>query len=238
MFASNTLSKIAQFTLFSHKGSPNPWKVALALKELNLSYDSVFYDFGKNEQKSVEHLAYNPNGRVPTLVDHKNKEIAIWESDAILAYLTDKYDTERKISLSHDHPNYHHLLQYLFFQSSGQGVIWGQASWFNFYHPEPVTSAITRYRNETKRVLGVLETILQDKEYLVANKCTIADLSFVTWNSLLPAVFGPGRHKFKEDLPQIDFEKEFPKTYAWHQRLIQRPAVAAALDEREQLLKQ
>ncbi|EPY50433.1 glutathione S-transferase Gst2 [Schizosaccharomyces cryophilus OY26] len=230
MYSSNILRKIAQFTLFSHKGSPNPWKVALTLKELNLSYEPVYYDFGKKEQKCKEHLAYNPNGRVPTLVDHKNNDIAIWESDAILAYLTDRYDKERKISLPHDHPEYHHLLQYLFFQSSGQGVIWGQASWFNFYHPEPVTSAITRYRNETKRVL--------DRDYLVANKCTIADLSFVTWNDLLPAIFGPGKNEFKEELPQLDFEKEFPKTHEWHKRLIERPAVSTALREREELLKQ
>ncbi|EPY49544.1 glutathione S-transferase Gst2 [Schizosaccharomyces cryophilus OY26] len=229
---------MAQFTLFSHKGGPNPWKVVIALKELNLSYEPVFFDFEKNEQKNEQHLFYNPNGRVPTLIDHQNNDYAIWESDAILAYLADRYDKERKISLPHDHPEYHHLLQYLFFQSSGQGVIWGQAGWFNLFHPEPVASAVIRYRNETKRVLGVLERILQNKDYLVADKYTIADVAFINWNSMLPSLFGKGRHEFKEDLPQLDFEKEFPKTYAWHKRLTERPAVAATIAERQQALQQ
>ncbi|WBW71123.1 glutathione S-transferase Gst1 [Schizosaccharomyces osmophilus] len=230
---------MAHFTLFSHKSAPNPWRPVLALKELNLPYETIYHDFEKNEQKNERHLAYNPNGRLPTLIDHHNNDYTIWESDAILAYLTDRYDKERKISLPHDHPDYHHLLQYLFFQSSGQGVIWGQASWFKSYHPEPVASAITRYRNEVKRVLGVLETILQDKEYLVADKCTIADLSFVNWNARLSYLFSPGKHDIKEELlPQLDFEKEFPKTYAWHQRLVERPAVAATLKEREEASKQ
>ncbi|EPY51039.1 glutathione S-transferase Gst2 [Schizosaccharomyces cryophilus OY26] len=201
------------FMLFSHKGGPNPWK---------------------NEQ----HLFYNPNGRVPTLIDHQNNDYAIWESDAILVYLADRYDKERNISLPHDNPEYHHLIQYLFFQSSGQGVIWGQAGWFNFFHQEPVASAVTRYRNEIKRVLCVLESILQDKDYLVAGKFTIADLSFVAWNDLLTAIFGPGRHEFKEELPQLDFEKEFPKTHAWHKRLIERPAVVETIAERKQALQQ
>ncbi|EPY49156.1 glutathione S-transferase Gst2 [Schizosaccharomyces cryophilus OY26] len=169
----------------------------------------ILYDVGKNEQKSEEHLDYNPNGRVPTLIDHQNNGYAIWESAAILAYLTDK-----------------------------QGAIWGQAGWLNFFHPEPVASAVTRYRNETKRVLGVLERILQNKDYLVTDKYTIADMSFINWNDLLPPLFGKGRHEFKEDLPQLDFEKEFSKTYAWHQSLTERPAVAAILKEWEQSRQQ
>lgn len=222
---------MAHFTLHSHAGGPNPWKVVLALKELNLSYEQIFYDFQKGEQKCKEHLALNPNGRVPTLVDHKNNDYTIWESDAILIYLADKYDTDRKISLSFDDPEYYKLIQYLFFQASGQGVIWGQAGWFNFYHQEPVVSAVTRYRNEIKRVLGVLEDILKDRDYLVANKYTIADLSFIPWNYNLGGLFREGKFSFKEEVPQLDFEKEFPKAYAWNQRLLARPAVKATFEE-------
>ena len=70
-------------------------------------------------------------------------------------------------------------LQWLFFQSSGQGPYYGQAAWFTFYHPEKVPSAVERYQNEIKRVLGVLDGVLAKSEWLVAGKTTIADLSFV-----------------------------------------------------------
>lgn len=48
-------------------------------------------------------------------------------------------------------------------------------------HSEPVQSAKDRYVNEIKRVTKVLDTILEGKQYLVGDKVTYADLSFVTW---------------------------------------------------------
>ena len=53
-------------------------KVVFVLEELGLTYKSIYLDFGKNEQKSPEHVKYNPNGRIPTIVDHKNNDFALW----------------------------------------------------------------------------------------------------------------------------------------------------------------
>ena len=117
-------------------------KVIIALEELGLDYKPVFLDFSKNEQKGAEHTAHNPNGRIPTLVDHKNGDLTVWcvtalltltcvrglilfrcyrrESDAILTYLVEKYDPEHKISFV-QHEEKIQQLQWLFFQASGQG---------------------------------------------------------------------------------------------------------------------
>ena len=100
------------------------------------------------------------------------------ESDAILVYLVDKYDPEHKISAVSEEDKYHQL-QWLFFQASGQGPYYGQLAWFLNYHPEKVPSAIERYKNEVKRVLDVLNSVLEKHEWLVGDKCTIADLSFI-----------------------------------------------------------
>ncbi len=72
------------------------------------------------------------------------------------------------------------LLQWLFFQASGQGPYYGQAAWFTFFHPEKIPSAQERYKKETLRVLGVLEGVLSKQEWLVGGKPTIGDLSFIT----------------------------------------------------------
>lgn len=56
---------------------------------------------------------------------------------------------------------------------------YGQLGWFTDYHPEKVPSAIERYTNETLRILGVLDSVLSKRKWLVADKLTIADLSFV-----------------------------------------------------------
>ena len=53
-------------------------KVAFVLEELGLTYETRYLDFGKNEQKSADHTQYNPNGRIPTLIDHKNNDFVIW----------------------------------------------------------------------------------------------------------------------------------------------------------------
>ena len=50
----------------------------MVLEELGLSYQTIYLDFSKDEHHSPEYLKYNPNGRIPTLIDHKNGDFAIW----------------------------------------------------------------------------------------------------------------------------------------------------------------
>ena len=150
------------------------------LEELGLTYESIYLDFAKLEQKSPEHTKLNPNGRIPTLIDHHNGDFAIWESNAIILYLVDKYDTEKRFTVT-DENEKHLINQWLFFQASGQGPYYGQAAWFSFFHSEKIPSAVDRYKKEIVRVLSVLESVLSKQEWLVGGKCTIADLSFITY---------------------------------------------------------
>ncbi|TFK90921.1 glutathione S-transferase C-terminal-like protein [Polyporus arcularius HHB13444] len=219
-----------QFTLYTHKSGPNGWKVAFVLEELGLSYHSIYIDFIKQEHRAPEHTQYNPNGRIPTLIDHHNGDFVIWESNAILLYLVDKYDKEHKISVA-DEKDRHGLFQWLFFQASGQGPYYGQVFWFKNAHPEPVPSAVERYQNEILRVFGVLDGVLakQPSGWLVGGKLTIADLSFVMWDlaAMTTAL---------KDRPDVDVEKTYPAFYAWHQRLLKYESVAKLLVVRASLM--
>lgn len=95
-------------------------KVAIVLNELGLSYHTIYLDLRTREQKSSEHVQYNPNGRIPTLIDHYNDDYTIWESNAIILYLIEKYDKERRMTVEEEKEKYQ-LLQWMFFQASGQG---------------------------------------------------------------------------------------------------------------------
>lgn len=182
--------------------------------------------FDKNEQKGPDFLKINPNGRIPALVDHSDNT-TVWESKAILLYLVEKYDTSHSISVT-DAAEKIETLTYLFFQASGQGPYFGQAAHFKMFAPEKVPYAIKRYEDETKRVLSVLEDILATKPsgWLVGDKVTIADLSFITWNNFGLAALVP---------EGTDTKALFPKVSAWHEKLLALPYVAEALAEKAAL---
>ncbi|KAI0730369.1 glutathione S-transferase [Fomitopsis betulina] len=212
-----------QFTLYTHKGGPNGWKVAFVLTELGLTYESVYLDFNKLEQKEPEYTKHNPNGRIPTLIDHKNNDFTVWESNAIIVYLVEKYDTAHRISAATPEDKIKQL-QWLFFQASGQGPYFGQAIWFKVYHHEKVPSAIERYQKETVRVIGVLDGVLQKQGWLVGGKPTVADYSFVSWNNA--ALAG-----VLIDYP-VNVEKDYPAFHKWHTTLTALPAIKKVLDEK------
>ncbi|OJT02810.1 Glutathione S-transferase 1 [Trametes pubescens] len=216
------MSSGKQFTLHGDVIGPNPLKVAVALEELGLQYDVAKVNIWAGEQKKPEYLKINPNGRVPALVDHSNGDFTIWESDAILLYLVEKYDKEHKLSVADVNEKFK-LIQWLFFQSSGQGPYFGQAVWFMKYHQEKIPSAVERYQKEILRVFGVLESVLSKQEWLVGGKVTVADISFITWTDIAIGFVLQG-------VEGGNVEKEFPAVYKWHQKLVARPVVRKFLD--------
>ncbi|MCJ1357952.1 MAG: glutathione S- transferase, nitrogen catabolite repression regulator [Icmadophila ericetorum] len=205
-------------------GGPNPHKVVLIFLELSLPYKEEIIQ-GKDLHTPI-YEKINPNGRVPAIYD-PNTDVTLWESGAIVEYLIDTYDKEAKLTYTTS-PEKFLLKQWLMFQMSGQGPYFGQAAWFTFYHHEKLPSAVTRYRNEVLRVCAVREAALEGKEYLVGDKCTYADLSFVIWDASL-SMFFAGDPETGEG--KVDFEKDYPNFWAWHQRLCQRESVKQCLEE-------
>ena len=72
------------------------------------------------------------------------------------------------------------VMQWLMFQMGGVGPMQGQANVFFRYFDEKIPAAISRYQNETKRLYTVLDTRLQDHEYL-AGDYSIADIANWSW---------------------------------------------------------
>ncbi|QNP97494.1 Protein URE2 [Yarrowia lipolytica] len=247
------LDKIAQYklnypddgiTLFSHRSAPNGFKIAVVLSELGLKYRTVFLDFKKNEQRSPAYISVNPNARVPSIIDHDNEHVSVWESGAILIYLCQKAGPDCPL-WSEDVIEQSQINSWLFFQTSGHAPMVGQALHFRYFHPELIPSAIERYTNEVRRIYGVVEMRLAEKReqlilemddesfalgtsalseskyfdepvWLVGNRMTIADLAFVTWNNVVDRI-------------GIDLKGELPEVYKWTRFMMGRPAVIRAL---------
>lgn len=73
-----------------------------------------------------------------------------------------------------------------------------------------------RYTGETERLVGILDSHLKDKEYLVGNKYSIADIASFGWVNIL-------------SFSGVDLDS-FPNLKAWWQRILARPAVQKGLE--------
>jgi len=71
-------------------GTPNGYKISIALEELGLPYELHNLNLLANEQKQASFLKINPNGRIPAIVDRDADNLTIFESGAILIYLAEK----------------------------------------------------------------------------------------------------------------------------------------------------
>jgi glutathione S-transferase len=198
--------------------TPNGQKISIALEELGIPYKVTSISLQDNKQKEPSFLNINPNGRIPAIVDQKKSSgFPVFESGAILLYLTDHYDPTHRLSYApEDWEHRSELLQWLFFQNAGIGPMQGQANHFFRYAREKIPYAIERYQTETKRLYGVLEERLMGQgDWLVGNKYTIADIScfaWVRWAAWAGVELG-----------------EFPKVREWAERIEERKAVKRGL---------
>ncbi|TLD36855.1 glutathione S-transferase [Venturia nashicola] len=172
-------------------------------------------DITKNTQKEPWFLAINPNGRIPALTDTftDGSQINLFESGSIQQYLVARYDPEYKISFPPGSRESFEINNWLFFLNAGVGPMQGQANHFTRYAPEIIQYGVDRYQNETRRLYGVLDAHLKEgnKEYLVGNKCTIADIAHWGW---IAAAGWAG----------VNIE-DFPALKAWEDRMAARPGV-------------
>jgi GST-like protein len=156
--------------------TPNGHKVSIALEELGLDYRVRPISFERKEQQEPWYLELNPNGRIPTLIDHDTDGFVVFESGAILVYLAEK--TGRLMPA--DTKGRSLVMQWLMFQMGGIGPMMGQANVFYRYAPEKIPYAIDRYQRESRRLLEVLDTRLAKSEYL-AGDYSIADIATWPW---------------------------------------------------------
>jgi glutathione S-transferase len=187
-------------------GTPNGWKISVCLEEMGLPYTVRHVKLSEGEQKEDWYLKLNPNGRIPTIVDHDLDDFAVFESGAILVYLAEKTGK----LMPADVKGRSLVMQWLMFQMGGIGPMMGQANVFYRYAPEKIPYAIGRYQRESRRLLEVLDTRLKDNEYL-AGGYSIADIANWCW--------ARGYKWGGIDIDGLDHLKD------WLDRIAARPAV-------------
>lgn len=188
--------------------TPNGKKIPIALEELELPYTPRFVDITQGEQFKPEFLAISPNNKIPAIVDHDVPGgLKVFESGAILFYLAEK--TGRLMPA--DAAGRAEVMQWLMFQMSGFGPMFGQLNYFARMAPQRVPAAIERFQNECKRLIGVLDRHLSTHDY-VAREYSIADIALYPWAAAARQM-GP------------EFFSSASGILQWLERMGQRPAV-------------
>lgn len=190
--------------------TPNGWKASVTLEELDLPYTVNPVDLSSGAQKEPAFLQINPNGRIPAIVDHDNDDFTIMESGAIMIYLAEKAGK----LMPTDTKGRSEVIQWLMFQMAGIGPMQGQAFTFMNFFPEHLPTVIERYKTETARLYGVLNSQLKHNEFL-AGEFSIADIANWCW------VRGHDKVEIAID--------EFPDLQRWITQIDTRPASAKGI---------
>lgn len=202
--------------------TPNGVKVSIALEELGLPYEPHAINIGQNETWGPEFLSLNPNGKIPAIIDPNGpggQPLGLWESGAILLYLAEKTGK----LLPEDPARRYETIQWVFFQMAALGPMFGQLGFFHKFAGKDYEDKRPRdrYVTESKRLLGVLETRLDGRDWIMGSDYTIADIAMLGWVRNLVDFYGAG------ELVEYDSLKNVP---AWLERGLARPAVQRGLD--------
>ena len=201
--------------------TPNGVKVSIMLEEIGLPYEPHLIDFDKDDQNTPEFLSLNPNGKIPAIIDPHGPSgapLALFESGAILLYLADK----SAMLVPADAAHRYETIQWVFFQMASIGPMFGQVGYFHKFAGREIADKrpLERYRDESKRLLRVLEARLAGRQWIMGDDYTIADISMLGWVRNLIGFYGA------RDLVDFDALEHVP---AWLERGLARPAVQRGL---------
>ncbi|MCO4316593.1 glutathione S-transferase N-terminal domain-containing protein [Phyllobacterium sp. 21LDTY02-6] len=202
--------------------TPNGVKVSIALEEIGLPYEAHAINIGKDETWTPPFLSLNPNGKIPAIIDPDGpdgKPLALFESGAILLYLAEKTGKLLPASASRRYET----IQWVFFQMAGIGPIFGQVGFFHKFAGREIEDKrpLERYSKESKRLLGVLESRLAGRQWIMDDEYTIADISMLGWVRNLVGFYGAGELVDYAGLTHVP---------AWLERGLARPAVQRGLE--------
>src|SRR5262249_41668310 len=148
--------------------TPNGVKVSIMLEEIGLPYEPHRIDIGANETWTPEFLSLNPNGKIPAIIDPDGpggKPLGLFESGAILVYLAEK--TGKLIPA--EAAGRYETMQWVMFQMAAVGPIFGQVGFFHKFAGKDYEDKrpLKRYADESKRLLGVIETRLDGRDWIM-----------------------------------------------------------------------
>ncbi|QDZ40241.1 glutathione S-transferase family protein [Euhalothece natronophila Z-M001] len=133
------------------------------LEELQVPYEFITLDMENGEHRKPEFLAINPMGKVPAIEDNG---FYLWESGAILSYLSDQYAKEQSTPQKRAEIN-----QWILFANATLG---------------PGIFIESSRETEKSKLFPPLNDHLSKHDYLVDNQFTAADVAVGAYLAYMP----------------------------------------------------
>jgi len=196
--------------------TPNGKKVGIALEVMEVPYEGHFINIMEGDQRDPEFIKINPNSKIPAIIDPNGpggEPVSMMESGAILLYLANK--TGKLIPA--DERGKLEVTEWLMMQVGSIGPMFGQFGHFHKFARGKTADdyARERYTNEARRLLGVLDSRLNGRDFLVGGDMTIADVATFPWVMSFD---------FYEGKDAVDYESH-KHVVSWVERCLAQPRV-------------
>jgi len=183
------------------------------LRELQVPFELVEMPFDLKIMRSADYLSVHPLGRVPCLVDG---DFRLFESGAIAEYLCERYPEAGLGRPAGDSERYE-WLQWIHYSETMAVHAASLVQQRYFLAPQDRSAVIAKLEGRRlEKAVGVLETLLSDRDYLLRSSFTAADIGV-----------GYSLHLASRLIALA----QFPGASRYLERLRARPAFKASLPE-------
>ena len=201
------LSSDQMLTLHGHPFS-RAHRVMWMLKEQGLPFEHISTGFQDGGTRTPEHLALNPNGRVPVLVDDGQP---IFESLAINLYLARRYGGDIAPQSLSDEAL---AVQWSFWAATEieKSLLFAAANLQLFPEAGRNPAHLALALKKLDRPFRVIDAHLAGRRYLLGSAFSVADLNVAAMMTLVPITKVP--------------VGDYPHMAAWLEQCLERPASA------------
>ena len=156
-----------------------------ALQEVGADYEQMLLEYGTT-MKATDYLRFNPMGKVPAIVDHRNGDAVVTEAAAICAYLADSYPDAKLAPTEAERADYYRWI----FYAAGpieQAVVARSMGWS---HPAEKNMMVGFGSYE--KVMDTLDGLLSDgRQFVCGDRFTMADVYFgsqIDWGLMFGSI--------------------------------------------------
>lgn len=201
--------------------TPNGVKVSVMLEETGLEYEPHLVNFETKDQQSPDFASLNPYKKIPAIIDPQGPDgqpVPLFESGAILLYLAHKSGRFLPSAAAARYET----IQWLMFQMAAVGPMFGQVGFFHKFAGKEFEDKRPRdhYVEQTRHVLGVIDTRLATRTWMMGDEYTIADMAVFPLVRNLIGYYGAAELVGFSDFPHVKRALD---------AFVARPAVARGL---------